>query len=278
MLRTTRCSAAAGRHWPMHSTVRRTPSARETSSRRWPESTRQNRPPRAALSAIHCFSFSTSAARATGSGWVKSGEAHIMGTARSASSRRRLTKPTYSGSRLSKKAGYISIPSTSRVAARSIHSNRLIVRVTHSASRKHFGKTLRRGIGASGLQHGLDVAAAAHALEALPPAVEGGDAADDRAQVDPALGEEPDHLLPVLERMREAALQRHRLLHERVEREAERLGSPTYLGDLAPRPDDLQRLLQRDRSAGGIHDEVGPEAVAEAADEGGKVARLDLDG
>ena len=63
----------------MHSTVHRTPSARETSSRRCPDSTRQKRPPSVAVTSMICFSRSISAARAAGSGCVKSGEAHIIG-------------------------------------------------------------------------------------------------------------------------------------------------------------------------------------------------------
>nr|WP_243695136.1 hypothetical protein [Agromyces protaetiae] len=77
--------------------------------------------------------------------------------------------------------------------------------------------------------------------------------------------------------MRVAAVEGDGLLDERVEGEAERLRAPADLRDLAARADELHALLERGAHARGVDDDVGAEAVVEAADEGVRVFGGDVD-
>src|SRR3954471_2081494 len=93
----------------------------------------------------------------------------------------------------------------------------------------------------SWLEHTLYDLAGVHCVERLSPLPEGRHAVKQRREGDFAGCQKSKHPFPDRPVVGKAALQSHSFLHQRIEREAERLRSPTHLGNLTCRTHDLQR-------------------------------------
>ena len=98
------------------------------------------------------------------------------------------------------------------------------------------------------------------------PFFERRDTVENWFEIDFAVGQERDDLLPNRPVMGEAALKSDGLLDEGIEGKVERLRTPSHFGDLASRADDIKREFERGGDAGGIDDEVEPVAIAEISD------------
>src|ERR1017187_2784464 len=122
----------------------------------------------------------------------------------------------------------------------------------------------RTGRWTSRLQHPFDDLPRVHLLEGGPPLGKWRNPVEDQVKVEAARREEPDDLLPDRPVVRVAALERHRLLHQLVEREVERLRPPADLRYLAGRPHDVQGELQCRGHARGVDDEIEAVPVPEA--------------
>jgi hypothetical protein len=83
-----------------------------------------------------------------------------------------------------------------------------------------------------------------HSLEAFVPCSERRHAADEIANRKAPGRNQPDHALPHLPVVREAALQDDVFLDERVQAEAQGFPPPANSCDLARRPDSVDRELQ----------------------------------
>src|SRR5262245_62485165 len=118
-----------------------------------------------------------------------------------------------------------------------------------------------------GTQNSLYVIAVMHSVETVPPIFQASHAADDRFQIDlPGSQHRNDHL-PILESVAEAALQGYGFLHQRVEREAQRLRPPSDLRDLSAWTHDVERGLQRRRCPGRVNHQMRSESIADPVDE-----------
>src|SRR6185312_420091 len=116
---------------------------------------------------------------------------------------------------------------------------------------------------ASWSQHALDDFARMHFLERFAPLRKRRNTIKDQIELQFAACQQRNHLFPDRPVVREAALQRHRLLHERVERKIQRLRSPADFRDVSRRPDDIECQFQRRGNDGGIDDKIDSMAVPE---------------
>ena len=94
---------------------------------------------------IHRFCLAISRARKAGSGWVKSGEQHIIGMVMPYDSTSRRNRGQLASSAISRKPAYHSRPSTPSGTASLIHSDTPMLPSLQRACMKALGNAARRG-------------------------------------------------------------------------------------------------------------------------------------
>lgn len=112
-----------------------------------------------------------------------------------------------------------------------------------------------------GLQNAFDDGTRMHLMKRIVPLIDRPNAADDRPHIQRSTAKQRQHTFPNRPVVTEAALQRHVLLHQRVQVEPERLGTPADFADPASGADQVDRDFQGRARAGGINHAIAAQPV-----------------